>query len=345
VNTPKKNLDKTLALFEEKLLHPKFTSEDFKRDQRLIAQDITSQKVNASALANKAFSRLVYGKSIAAEPVEGTIKSIKGMTVRDIQSYYDRFYSPSVSNLVIVGDVTETEMIPKLGFLKSWAKKDVQLPSITNAAPVIEKTQIYLVDKYKAPQSQIRVGYLAMPYDYNDKYFKASMMNYTLGGPGVSTRLNGNLREDKGYTYGIYSGFNGTKNPGPFVVFAGVKDSITDLAMKELMYELKKYHDNGISDEELAFTKKSLSQGDALKYETTYQKAGFLNRIVMYNLPSDYIEQQEKILTNITKDEVNGIAKEYLPVDKMVIVIVGDKDLIKPSLEKLGYKVIDYKVD
>lgn len=345
VSTPKKNLDKTLALFEEKLLHPKFTSEDFKRDQRLIAEEITSQKVDASAMANKAYARLIYGKSIAAEPVQGTIKSIKGMTVKDIQSFYDKYYSPTVSNLVIVGDVTEAEIMPKIAFLKNWAKKDVTLPSITVNAPVIEKTQIYLVDKYKAPQSQIRVGYLAMPYDYNGKFFKASIMDYTLGGGFVSSRLNANLREEKGYTYGIYGGFTGTRYPGPFTVAAGVKDSTSDLAMKEVMYELKRYHDLGITDDELAFTKKSLSQKDALDYETTFQKAGFLNRIVTYNLPADFIDQQNRLLQSISKDEINSLAKELLPVDKMVIVVVGDKDLIKPSLEKLGYKVVDYKLD
>jgi zinc protease len=184
-----------------------------------------------------------------------------------------------------------------------------------------------------------------MPYDFDGKFFKAGVMSYTLGGGFVSSRLNANLREEKGYTYGIYGRFSGTKNAGPFTISAGVKDSTTDLAMKEVMFELKKYHDSGITEDELNFTKKSLSQGDALQYETTYQKAGFLNQIVNYNLPVDYIDQQNKVLQNLTKIEIDAMAKELLPIDKMVIVIVGDKDLIKPSLEKLGYKIIDYKLD
>jgi zinc protease len=344
VNTPKKNVDKVLALFEEKLLHPKFTAEDFQRNQRQIAEGINSQRVSASAMANKAFGRLVYGKSIASEPVEGSIKTIKAMNVKDIQSFYDKYYSPSVSNLVIVGDITEGEIMPKLTFLKNWAKKDIQLPEIANSAPAIEKTQIYLVDKYKAQQSEVRVGYLALPYDYNGKYFKASVMNFPLGGQ-FNSRLNLDLREDKGYTYGIYSRFAGTKNVGPFVVSAGVKDSTTDLSIKEIMSVMGKYHEGGITDEELAFTKKSMSQSDALRYEGTYQKAGFLGQIVNYNLPADYIEQQNKLLQTVTKDEVNSLTKELLPMDKMVIVIVGDKDLIQKPLEKLGYKVNEYKLD
>jgi len=344
VNTPKKNIDKVLVLFEEKLLHPKFTIEDFKRDQRLIAEQINSEKVSVSAMASKAFSRLVYGKSIAAEQVQGTMKNIKAMDVKDIQMFYDKYYSPSVSNLVIVGDISESEIMPKLTFLKNWAKKDVVLPDITATAPVIEKTQIYLVDKYKAAQSQVVMGNLALPYDYNGKYFKARVMNFPLGGQ-FNSRLNLNLREDKGYTYGIYSYFQGSRYAGPFIASAGVKDSTTNLAMKEIISEIKKYHETGITDDELAYAKKSLSQGDALKYEAPYQKASFLSQIVNYNLPADYIDQQNKVLQTITKDEVNALAKELLPIDKMVIVIVGDKDLIGKSLESLGYKVIEYKVD
>lgn len=345
VSTPKKNIDKVLALFEEKLLHPKFSLEDFKRDQRLIAENINSQKVSASAMASKAFSELIYGKkTIAAEQTMGTIKSIKAIELKDIQSFYDKFYSPTVSNLVIVGDITESEIMPKLAFLKNWARKEVVLADITSAAPVIEKTQIYLVDKYKAAQSEVRVGYLALPYDYNGKFFKAKVMNFPLGGQ-FNSRLNLNLREDKGYTYGIYSSFQGSRYAGPFAVGAGVKDSTTDLAMKEILTEIKKYHEGGITDEELSYAKKSLSQGDALKYEAPGQKANFLSQIVNYNLPADYVEQQNKLLQTITKDEINSLAKDLLPIDKMVIVIVGDKDLIGKSLEKLGYKVVEYKLD
>lgn len=344
VFTPKKNLDKVLSLFEEKLLHPKFTVEDFKRNQHQIAEEINSQKVSAANMANKAFARLVYGKSIAAEPVEGTIKTIKGLYVKDIQSYYDRFYTPTLANLIIVGDVTEAEIMAKLAFLKNWARKEVVLPSITNSAPVIENTQIYLIDKYKAAQSEVRVGYLGMPYDYNGKFYRATVMNFPFGG-NFNSRLNLNLREDKGYTYGIRSYFSGSKYPGTFGISAGVKDSTTDLALKEIISELKKYRETGITDDELTYTKKSMSGSDALRYEGMFQKAGFLSQIITYNLPTDYIDQQNRLLQTITKDEVNSLAKELLPYDKMVIVVVGDKDLIGKSLEKLGYKINEYKLD
>lgn len=357
VSSQKRNIDATLKLVEEKLLRPKFTAEEFKLIQKQTAESINGEKVNAGDQANKAFARLLYGKSILAEPVNGTIKTIKVMTVKDIQNFYDRYFSPSVSSLVIVGDITEAEVMPKLTFLKNWGKKDVTIPNVVATAVPIEKTQIYLIDKYKAAQSEIRVGYMALPYDYNGKYFKSSVMNFPFAG-NFNSRLNLNLREEKGFTYGIRGGFSGTKDYGTYSISAGVRTSSTDSSIREIFTEMNKYRQNGITEEELNFTKKALTQGDALRYETPYDKAGFLSQIARFDLPLDYVAQQNATLQGVTKAEIDALAKEMLPADKMVIVIVGDKEKIQSSLEKLdlnfqpGYKspigslkVVDYKVD
>lgn len=345
VTSQKKNLDKTLALLEEKLLRPKFTAEDFKRIQKSVAQSINSSKFDAGDLAEKAYAKLIYGaKSIMAEPVEGTFKTVKSFTVKDVQAYYDKFYAPELTNLVIVGDVKQSEIMPKLQFLNKWNKKNTVIPNVTLAAPVVEKTQIYLVDKYKSSQSEIRVGYLALPYDYNGKYFKARVMNFPLSG-NFNSRINQNIREDKGFTYGIYGGFSGGDVAGPFTIGCGVRGTATDSAIKEIFYELNKYRSSGMSDDELDFAKKSLRSGDALRYETPFQKASFLSVIAERNLPKDYIDQQNKVLASLTKAELNQLANELLPTDKMVIVVVGDKEKIGEALSKLGYKVVDYKVE
>ena len=345
VTSQKKNLDKTLALLEEKLLRPKFTAEDFKRIQKSVAQSINSSKFDAGDLAEKAYAKLIYGaKSIMAEPVEGTFKTVKSFTVKDVQAYYDKFYAPELTNLVIVGDVKQSEIMPKLQFLNKWNKKNTVIPNVTLAAPVVEKTQIYLVDKYKSSQSEIRVGYLALPYDYNGKYFKARVMNFPLSG-NFNSRINQNIREDKGFTYGIYGGFSGGDVAGPFTIGCGVRGTATDSAIKEIFYELNKYRSSGMTDDELDFAKKSLRSGDALRYETPFQKASFLSVIAERNLPKDYIDQQNKVLASLTKAELNQLANELLPTDKMVIVVVGDKEKIGEALSKLGYKVVDYKVE
>lgn len=335
ITSQKKNLDKTLQLFEEALLRPKYTAEEFKLKQRQLAEQIKANSRQAGDMAGKAYSRLLYGKSIFAEPVTGSIRTIKGMSIKDVQSYYDKYYSPSVASLVIVGDVAESEIMPKLQFLKNWGKKEVVLPK-PPVAEVQTKQQIYLIDKYKATQTEIRVGYLALPYDYNDKFFKSNVMNYPLGG-NFNSRLNLNLREEKGITYGIRSGFQGTYNPGTFTVGVGVRASATDTAIKEIMNEMVNYRAKGITEEELAYAKKSLTQSDALRYETIFDKAGFLNQIAYYNLPTDYIDQQNKTLQEITKQEIDALAKEMLAIEKMVIVVVGDKDKIKSNLDKLDF--------
>ncbi|MFI5222582.1 MAG: M16 family metallopeptidase [Bacteroidia bacterium] len=169
-------------------------------------------------------------------------------------------------------------------------------------------------------------------------------MNYPLGAQ-FNSRLNMNLREDKGHTYGIRSGFSGSKYPGPFAISASVKDSTTDLSVKEILKEVKNYRAGGMTDEEIDFTKKALILSDALRFEGNYQKAGFLNSLVLYDLPDNYLEEQTRILQGLTKAELNTLAKELLPVDNMVIVVVGDKDLIGDSLKKLGYDVVDYTIE
>jgi zinc protease len=161
-------------------------------------------------------------------------------------------------------------------------------------------------------------------------------MNYPFGG-NFNSRLNLNLREEKGITYGIRSGFQGTYNPGTFTVGVGVRASATDTAIKEIMNEMVNYRAKGITEEELAYAKKSLTQSDALRYETIFDKAGFLNQIAYYNLPTDYIDQQNKTLQEITKQEIDALAKEMLAIEKMVIVVVGDKDKIKTNLDKLDF--------
>ncbi|MCU0423293.1 MAG: insulinase family protein [Bacteroidia bacterium] len=345
VESQKKNLDKTLALLEERLFRPKFTQEDFKRNQKQIAQSILSNQTDAGMLADMAFSKLLYGsKTILAEPVEGTFKTVKAFTLKDVQAYYEKFYTPELTTLVIVGDISQNEIMPKLEFLNNWKKKNTVLPNLALNAPAPQPTQIYLVDKYKASQSEIRVGRMALPYDYNGKYFKSNVMNFALSG-NFNSRMNLNLREDKGITYGIYGGFGGDALSGTYEISAGVRRSASDTAIVEIFKELKKYSKEGMSQEEFEFTQKALRSGDALRYETPGQKARLLSTIATRNLPKDYIEQQNKILSSLTREELNQLASEMLDVDKMVIVVVGDKEKIIEQLKKLGYKINDYKLE
>ena len=334
------NIDKTMELLKEKLFNPAFKEEDFKRLKKQTLEGIQSERKVSASIANKAFRKILYGNNAIGE--SATYTTVDKVKLSDVQAYYDKYYAPDLTSVVIVGDLSQDMALAKVDFLKAWGKKNVTLPVI-DKFPSYEGPQIMLIDKLGAAQSVIAVGFMANKFDYNGPYFKSRIMNFPLGG-NFSSRINLNLREDKGYTYGVRSVIQGTEYPGPFFVWASVKTKATDSALVEVMNEIKNFRENGITKEELAFTKSSLLLSDILNYETTQQKANFLERIVRYNLPGNYIDEQEAIIKDITKEEVDAFAKDYLKMEKMVILVVGNSFVIKKPLEKMGYgkvKVLD----
>ncbi|MBB6610114.1 insulinase family protein [Pontibacter sp. Tf4] len=344
VTSLKKNLDKTLALLEERMFRPKFAQDDFDRLKKQQLEGIANQSTQPTAIANNVYSKLLFGDGhIESIPTSGTTASVSSITLDDVKQFYKANYSPSVSELVIVGDIAEKEIMGKLDFLKKWEKKNVTIPADTKA-PAIAKTKIYFVDKPDAAQSEIRIGYVAMPYDATGNYYKTSLMNFALGG-AFNSRINLNLREDKGYTYGARSGFGGSKYAGPFTASAGVRADATAASVIEFMKEINDFRTKGITEAELQFMKNSIGQSDARKYETPGQKAGFLGRILRFDLKKDYVAKQTQILNTITKQEIDALAAKYLPSDKMHIVVVGDKKTVMPELQKLSYEVIELDTD
>lgn len=339
-----KNLDATLALLEERMLHPRFDQADFDRLKKQTLESIANQSTQAPVVASNVYNKLLYGEgNIMAIPNIGSTKSVSSITLDDVKKFYNDNFSAAVADIVIVGDTEQKVIMPKLAFLSKWQAKRVQIPADAKPA-TIEKTKIYLVNKDKAAQSEIRIGYMALPYDATGEYYRAGIMNYILGG-AFNSRINLNLREDKGYTYGAGSGFSGTESAGPYTASAGVRTNVSDSSVVEFMKEIKHYNEEGITDAELAFVKSAIGQSDARKYETGFQKASFLNNIIRYNLDEGFVKKQNDILQNITKSEINALAAKHLPVDKMNIVIVGDKASIKPGLEKLGYDVVEVDSD
>jgi zinc protease len=202
-----------------------------------------------------------------------------------------------------------------------------------------------MVDIPKAAQSQFRVGYATgLKYDATGDFYKATLMNYTLGGD-FNSHLNLNLREDKGWTYGARSVFTGDEYSGDFEFSSGIRADATDSALSEVIKELDNFRENGISEAELKFMKNSLGQRDARAYETGFQKAAFIGRILDYNLPANYVDQQNKILAGLTKAQVDAMAKRMLNPEKINILLVGDKARIYDGVKKLGYEIIELDVD
>lgn len=342
----KKNLAPTLALVEERMLNPKFTEAAFSRMQKQRVEGFKQLKADPAAVADLVFAKINYGpNNILAMNEDGTEYTIKNLKLQDVQDYFNNYMTSQGVKVVVVGDVKQEEVLPKLSFLDKLPKKKIELPAANGAASTIDKTKVFMVDIPKAAQSQFRVGYATgMKYDATGNYYRSMLLNYPLGGD-FNSRLNLNLREDKGWTYGARSGFSADEYSGDFSFSSGIRADATDSALVEVMKELSNYRDNGITEAELKFMKNSLGQRDARSYETGIQKANFIRRILDYNLPANYIDQQNKILADLTKKEVDAFAKKMLAPEKMNILLVGDKSKILDGIKKLGYEIVELDVD
>ena len=342
----KKNLDKTIALLEERMLQPNFTEAAFTRIQKQRLEGFKQAKSQPATIANNVYRVINYGNiNILGTNDNGTENTIKNLSLKDVQGYYDNFMTSQDAKLVIVGDVKETEILPKLSFLNKLPNKKLNLPKVESTVPAVKKAIIYLVDVPKAAQTEFRVGIVTgLKYDATGEYYKSDVMNYIFGGT-FSCRINMNLREDKGWTYGARSSFNGNKYSGTYTFSSGIRADATDSALSELIKELKNYADNGITPDEITFMKSALGQRDALSYETSGQKEGFIDRILEYDLPANFVDKQNDILKNMTKPEIDALAKKWLQVDKMNILLVGDKAKILPGLQKMGYEIVELDSD
>ena len=332
------NIDETIGLLEEKLFNPAFNEEDYKRINKQYKESINNSKKSAQNISRQAIMELMYGSTIRG--MMPSVKGVEKIKLSDIKEFFKKQYNSSLASVVVVGDISEQEMLPRLQFLNRWEGSDV---SINKNLPIqeIEGKTIYLVHK-PGPQSIITLAHKGLKYDVDGDYYKAGVMNFCLGG-AFSSRLNLNLREDKGYTYGIRSSFNGNDTDGMFSISTSVRSEATDSALTEIYNEFENYIANGINQEELTFTKSSIANSDALRYETAFQKSRFLARIQRYGLDGNYTKKQKEILNNMTLADIKSMANKYLDKDNHIVVVVGNKYALKDKLQKFG-KVTELKI-
>jgi zinc protease len=333
----KDSMKQTMALFEDMFYNPAYAEKEFKTNKKAILGSIANDNFTPSSFGSKNFRHLLFGID---NPIGTTSLSeysvANKITIEDLKNFKENFLSPNLTSISFVGDLEEAVVLENLAFLKKWQNKNLSMPSFTNF-PASTKTQIYMVNQDNAPQTTIMIGYRTIPYDIDGDFYKANIMNFALGG-AFNSRLNLNLREDKGWTYGIRSGFgsSGYGYPGTFNISAGVNASATDSAINEIFTELRKYVTTGISDDELDFTKKSLLGGEALDYESAFAKLGFLTQIIQLDLDRNFNAKRSEIIKNLSKEDVNAIAKKYIQLDNLIILCVGDDVKIKEKLESLG---------
>lgn len=338
----KKALAPSIDLLEERLCSPIFKQETFDRIKNKTLEDIKNSKSRAAVAASSGYSRVLFGSnSVLGYPSEGTAATVNNITLQDIESYYNLYFSKDGLRIVTVGDLNKEEATRVI-------KQLLKMPSKARTTPMLLAPQkkntsktAYVIDIPKAAQTEFRVGYVTgLKYDALGEYYKCGLVNYPLGG-AFNSRINLNLREDKGWTYGARSSFNANDYTGTFTFSSGIKTPATDSALVEVMKEISNFAENGITADELSFMKSAIGQSDARKYETGFQKAGFLSSILKYNLSSTYVDEQNKILNTISAKDINTLAKKWLQPSSLFVVLAGDKAKIQGPLEQAGYKVID----
>lgn len=328
-------LDRVSELVNEILFEPRWDEKEFARIKEETIEAIKRSKVNPRTVASQVFDKLVYGKDHKlANSTSGTEESVESITIEDMKAFYATNFSSNVSYLAIVGDITKSEVLKTFKSLGSeWEAKEVRIPELPKPK-AIDKTRIYFVDFPDAKQSQIRAGHLALPYTHPD-YFKATVVNYKLGG-SFNGILNLILREEKGFTYGARSNFSGTHYPGTFVASTGVRSTATLESVQIINDEIDKYR-QGITEDDLLFTKNALIKSNARRFETLGALMNMLSQMASYDLDADYIKQQEDIIRNMSGDAHKDLAQKYIQPDQMIYLVAGDAKTQLRSLSKIGY--------
>ncbi len=330
-----RNFEKTMALVREILLEPRWDSAEFAMAHIRARNSILQAEAQPRSVARLQFSQLLYGPDlIFGYNADGTRESIDKITLDDLKSYYANNFSPNVTTIHVVGNVSKEKVLKALRPLeRDWKPKEVMVNSFLSPANP-EKSQIYFVDIPGSRQSVIVIGYLALTRDDPD-FVKADFINYRLGGAFTSI-FNQILREEKGYTYGASSYFQEMKNKAPFIASTSVRSDATFETVKIFREEMEKYR-NGISEEDLLFTKNCMILSNALRFETNGSLASMLTTMSKYGFPDDYIKNEERTIAGMTLEDHRAIAEKYIMPDKMYWVVVGDAATQMEPLEKIGF--------
>ncbi len=335
------NLDQTFDLFADVIRNPSFPADEVEKYKARTLAQLQFQRSSPQFLAQERFSRAIYGDhpgAIVAPPVE----SLKKLASKDLTTFHSTYYRPNNAILAIVGDVTLKELMPKIEkALGDWQKADVPASPIP-AVPAQAGSRILLIDRPGSVQTVLQLGTLGIERNSPD-YFSILLADKILGG-GPAARLFLNLREDKGYTYGAYSNFGGSRFRGTWISSSEVRTDVTEGAMKEFMFELKRLRDDKVSVEELENAKRAIVGSFALSLE---QPQSLLQNIItqkLYDLPADYWDTYPQKVSAITVDDIQKVAQKYIDLDHIQIVAVGDAAKAREILAKYG-KVEVYDVD
>ncbi|MEZ8193338.1 M16 family metallopeptidase [Vibrio cortegadensis] len=342
VSSLKQNLSETLAIVEEQLFTPAFELDDFERLKMQMLEGVVYQHQQPSWMASQATRQVLFGDSIFARSSDGTEQSIKSITLQDIKNFYRDNYTPQGAHIIVVGDVSKREIKKELSFIESWEAEAAPLLRPQIVKPLTEQ-KLYLVDKPGAPQSIVRMVRKGLPFDATGELYLSQLANFNLGG-NFNSRINQNLREDKGYTYGAGSYFASNRETGAIVFNAQVRADVTVASIIELQNELQEISISGLTQDEVDFMRLAVGQQDALKYETPAQKAMLLSNILAFSLDEDYLQQRNDIVEMVDKETLNNLARKWFDPNDYQFIVVGDAKTLKPELEKLDIPVVELEI-
>ena len=333
LHTPTAQLDSALALFADVALHPAFPETELERLRKTRLTSLLQVKDRAPEIANRAYAAIVFGSAAYGRPLTGDESSTNAIQQADVRRFYETYFRPNNATLLVVGDVRPDDIERRVRTLfGGWERRPV-LPANYGQPPAPKGTTIYLVDKPGAAQSSFRIGTVGVPRGTED-YFPLVVMNTVLGG-SFTSRLNTNLRETKGYTYGAGSGFAMRRAPGPFTANAEVVAAKTDSALIEFMKELRAIRDT-VPTEEMEKAKRYLQLQFPGNFETTGGIAGQLSQLVTHDIPLSFYDTYMQRVAAVTQADVQRVGRQYIDPERLAIVIVGDRATIEPALKATG---------
>jgi len=342
VHVPKRRLDGALDLLADVVLRPAFSDSEVARQRELRGAQLVQQRDEPVAVANVAFPAIVFGAAHPyGHPLNGTDAATAALARQRVLDFYRTYYRPAGARILIVGDVNLAEarrlVAARFG---GWERGDVPVFPAA-AAPAPAARAVYLIDKPGAAQSVIRIGHVGPPRTTPD-WYALDVLNTILGG-AFTSRLNQNLRETHGYTYGAFSQFAARRLSGAFVALASVVTAKTDSSLIEFLKELRRIRDEPVPAAELAKAKAYVTLGLPGEFETTSGAAARFRELLAFGLPLDYYDHYIERINAVTADDVQRVARRYIDPDHFDIVVVGDRSQIETGIKALNEGPIMYR--
>ncbi len=320
----KKDADKGFELFSDIILNPLFLQEELDRKRELIKGSLKQREEDPSFVAGRAFNKEVFGEHPYARLVEGSVETISAITREDLMMFHSKHYVPNNAILSVVGDVTPGDLNSLIKkYLGAWQLAEMPEKQI-NPMPE-EKTKKFIKIGKDVKQATIIIGHLGVSRD-NPDYYALSVMNYILGGGGLSSRLMQKIRDDMGLAYDVHSFFMPNKEKGAFQAGAQTKNESANTVIAELLKQIEMIREEAVSDQELADAKSYLTGSFPRRLETSRKIADFLANVEFYNLGLDYAEKYPLYINAATKEDVLRVAKKYLDPENFVLIVVADQE-------------------